>query len=258
MGNFGQQQPGNPLAQLLAAMGQQGGMRPDAASWATNPADGPSMEGQILQALFATIPGMIPGVGEAMDARDFNESRKAGSKLGMGLAAASAALPLVSLHGARRALPDVGANRARDLGEFGDAVYRETDIEGLMDFVGGTSRDMTWDDVYFATSPDLALGQGKNVGVLIEVDPKGLRGQVNTSKPGWDMIYGQGDAELLARLNRQGQYREAVRSVVIRPDAVADKVTSMRLKRIVIPSLVDEGWVKSVLDDGSIRLERPR
>jgi len=230
----------------------------DEAGWATRPSTGPSMEGRVLQGLMGTLPGMIPGIGEGMDFRDFVQSARSGSKLGMGLAAASAALPFVGGLGRLRRLPDVGKNHLRDLGEIGERVYRETDLDGAALYLkGGMDSDMTFDREFFATSPDLALGQGGNTGVLIEMDPKGLTGQVNSAKPSWEMLYEQGDAELIFRNNSQGKYRDAVRSVTITPKASGDKALRFRFQRHTIPRLLEEGWVKDVLEDGSIKLTRP-
>ena len=155
-----------------------------------------------------------------------------------------------------RKLPELGENYLRNLGDFGDRIYHEASIRNALPYI-----DDSWSeeigDAFFATTKDLALGQGSNRGMLIELDPAGLQGQVNRSKPGWDFAYAAGNAELIAKHNRQIAYQNAVRSFTIKSDAQTDPVYSWRLRSTILPRLRRQGWIEETLPDGSLRFSRP-
>jgi hypothetical protein len=111
--------------------------------------------------------------------------------------------------------------------------------------------------LHVATSPELALGQGTNRGVMVEMATDELEGQVNTAKPTWDHLYGQGEAELLSKYVPQQKYQAAVRSITVRPDAAGPRYMVRRLRQGVIPRLKEAGWTEQALPDGSIKITRP-
>jgi len=150
-------------------------------------------------------------------------------------------------------LPDLSKNNyRRSLHEFGPRAYREVGFSGLEELVGNVHTDLRG-DVYLANHPDLALGQGGNKGFLVEFDTKNpeLQGQANTSKPAWRMLYDQGQAEMVGRHNPTELYRDAVRSVTVKPGLKLRESERARLERAV------KGWAREALPDGSVRYTRP-
>ncbi|MBS0172909.1 MAG: hypothetical protein JSR64_02600, partial [Nitrospira sp.] len=112
------------------------------------------------------------------------------------------------------------------------------------------------EDVYFSGTPELAIGQGSNKGIVLEFDPAGWVGKVSKEKPGWETSWGLGQAEYTARPAPGVDTKNSLRAFTVKPDAIGDKVNKMVLKR-TIESLIAKGWTKTVQDDGAIRMERP-
>lgn len=138
---------------------------------------------------------------------------------------------------------------AVDLSTYADTMYRETNIENAVYFVDkNTSIDMSLQTIYFSNTEELATGQGDNKGVLIEIDTKGIRGQLNTRKPTWELAYSNGAAEFVARHNTQRQYMDAVKSITIKKGASGPKAAIVRIKMAV-----ENGWTKNILDNGDVK-----
>lgn len=158
----------------------------------------------------------------------------------------------------KRALPRTSErNVSTDLGKYSDRIYRETSLKRAEELLpGGVGVDLSVKELHFANDPSLALGQKGNVGILLELDATGLSGKVNRAKPGYGFLADQGKAEFIARHNQQSAYRNAVRSVTIRPNAQTDKLTRVTTNRL-LAGLERRGWRKSTLDDGSIKYTRP-
>lgn len=180
------------------------------------------------------VESVLPGNGGAAraDARQDSNADRAGG---------SDRQPASGSGGvARRTSAEVAReNYIRPLAEYTPVAYREMSPEAAVAFVeGGESGDP-----FFASVPELALGQGSNRGVLIEVDTRGLQGQVHTSKPAWAPAYDSGAFELLGRANLPAQYAEAVRSVT-----VARSVRPFFARRMDLK--LRDGWTKETLPDG--------
>ena len=146
------------------------------------------------------------------------------------------------------------------LSDYTPTVYRETSLESLtMDFlpISDSTRDMSLDDVFFANAPTLALGQGRNVGVLAEFDASLINGKLNRNKPGWEAAYASGDAEFIARFNEQADYRAALKSFTIKADAQVDRVTRAKWRNHVERQMSEAGWSKTTNPDGSVTWTRP-
>ena len=107
-------------------------------------------------------------------------------------------------------LPEIKENHLRELSDFSPVLYREVSPDKAVELLSGNSTD---DKPYFANTPNLAMGQGLNKGVVIELDSKGLQGQVNTSKPAWESAYANGEAEFIGKYNKS--YLENVKNVTI-------------------------------------------
>lgn len=144
-------------------------------------------------------------------------------------------------------LPPVKNNDLRPLSDYSPTLYRETNVDKAIDLFSGLSVD---DKPFFANTQNLAKGQGKNTGVMIELDSEGLQGQVNTSKPGWELAYKNGEAEFVGKYNKS--YRENIKSVTITEAAKTQKrVTALR------NTLEQDGWGKELKPNGDIVLTRP-
>lgn len=148
--------------------------------------------------------------------------------------------------------PEVGDNYRRPLNDFTDILYRETSPEQALELIPGSNVISQQGDLYFSNTPDLALGQGSNKGVLLEFNSSGIEGQVNRNKPTWDMLYKQNQAEFLVRHTDQKTYQSALQSITI-------KKTSKSSRRLqdTVRRLEEQNWVKEILSDGSIKYTRP-
>lgn len=155
-------------------------------------------------------------------------------------------------------LPEVGNNHTRSLSDFGDRMYRETSIADLEDFLpfGRSSSDSPFpQDLFFSRTANLALGQGKNKGVLMQFEPGDAQGKVNTKMPGWEVPYSMGEAELISRSN-PSKFKKLLQSFTIKPDAEASKPIRMRMDNLIKAGMA-EGWTKEVLPDGSVKYSKP-
>lgn len=161
-----------------------------------------------------------------------------------------------------RQLPELreGENYRKPLKEYADSFYRETSAGRALEVLPTSriSTDLTADRIYLTNSPDLALGQGINKGIVLEFDPADLQGAVNTSKPTWKPLYDQGQAEFVAQYNKQGQYQQALKSVTVKPDVKMSRVERMQLDR-ALAEMEQQGWVKAKTPDGVVyrRLGKP-
>jgi hypothetical protein len=91
-------------------------------------------------------------------------------------------------------------NFTRDLSAETDTLYREMSGEGFLDLFGG-NQPFGVPIFMFAESKDMALGQGKNRGITIQVDTQGLRGRPVFNKPALKQAYldGMGEFEVKAQ-----------------------------------------------------------
>lgn len=149
-------------------------------------------------------------------------------------------------------------NYLAKLSDYADTLYRETSIEralqdipGSRVYAGAGAREE-----FFSNVPELALGQGSNKGVLLEIDPVGLEGQIVRNKPGLQMVAEEGMAEFLGQY-LPGSLGNNVRSITIRKDASGSKSHVLRLVDTV-KALEANGWKKEALEDGSVVLRRPK
>lgn len=165
-------------------------------------------------------------------------------------------VPVIVYGGARRELPK--ENRLTDLSTYTPTLYRETNLEQLHFWLRESQSvtSMMFDTVHLADSTDMALGQGANKGVLLELDAAGLQGRVNLGKPGLAETFRSGMGEYLAEGNEQSAYQRAVRAFTIKKDAKGPKWASMRFRRITAPALEKAGWTKTK-DEGGLTYRRP-
>jgi len=155
-------------------------------------------------------------------------------------------------------IEQVGENYRRPLSDFTPKLYRETNIERALELLPGTTvgTDLTGERIHFANSPNLALGQGDNQGVLLEFDAQGLEGQVSRNKPGWDVAFQGGDAEFTTSHHGQSDYQKSLRSITVRKSAKARGPQRAMLNR-TLKGLEAAGWGKVENEDGSTTYSRP-
>lgn len=148
------------------------------------------------------------------------------------------------------------------------AVYRETNLEGLQRLLTGGEGagwgmhvgSMGREDVYLASSRDLALGQGENKGVVVELDPSKLNGRPpRNQKPGAAMVAQSGGGqELLGIGNSPHDYLDAVRSIeapakfsLRKPGTRFADPYAVRARR-ALDDLVAKGWTVETVGDRAI------
>lgn len=138
----------------------------------------------------------------------------------------------------------------RALADYTDRLYRETSPAALARILKRGADDPA-QALYFANGRDLAMGQGENRGVLLEVDPAGLIGEVSKKKPGWEFQYAQGQAELIAPATKPQRLRPNLRAITFQADIDPGPA------RLWLAKLEREGWSKQANPDGSITYARP-
>lgn len=154
----------------------------------------------------------------------------------------------------------------RSLARFGSpVVWRETDAEGLRELLNLSEWRSPRGSIDVATSRDLALGQGSNRGVVVEMDPSLLTGAERTNKPGLVFSKSEGlGTELVAQppaAYPQGfrdQYAPQDFSSAVRAVEIPKKWPNpfeRNLGRNTRQQLLEAGWRETDLGD-SFRLER--
>lgn len=146
------------------------------------------------------------------------------------------------------------SNYLTSLSAYTPRLYRETNIERALQFVGQVTTDMTG-EMHFAETPDMALGQGDNSGVLIELDSQPLQGTINLRKPGLSSAFENRRGEFIAKNNEQELYRDAVVAITLKDDAKASR-SLMSAIHGSLAQLERSGWTKEVVD-GGVRYSRP-
>lgn len=137
-------------------------------------------------------------------------------------------------------------------------LYRESSVRDAMSFLSqNTSHDLRDTSVFMATSPELALGQGKNKGIMLEFNPSGLSLRDNASKPGTGFANEVGGAkERIGLGNTQQQYQDSVSAIQFRPSELPD-LFSRRMVANLSKELEFKGWKKTVKGD-TVRFEKPK
>lgn len=156
----------------------------------------------------------------------------------------------------RSRLPGSGeVHPSESLARLGSAtVYRESSPASLIDLVAGSSAlDAR---PYMAQSPEMALGQGRNIGVLAEFDAAGLRGHPNSTKPGMEHLLAQGKGEVYGEFNRYDRYEKSLKKVTIDPARISDRYQEKNLGRLV-EWLKKDGWSATTDEQGRTTYERP-
>jgi hypothetical protein len=140
------------------------------------------------------------------------------------------------------------------LSDYTDSVFREMSAErslGAIPTVPSHQQIGHLSELFASNAPDLALGQGRNKGVIVEFATEGLRGAKSTAKP----VQLDNAAEFLMRYNSSPQIKEAAKRIIIKPDMTTDSTTKFILKNS-LEALQADGWIKTVLDDGTTILKK--
>lgn len=148
------------------------------------------------------------------------------------------------------ALPKVVDNYRKPLSTYAPKLYRETNLDAVTELLTTNSTAPT--QLYFANTPNLAKGQGDNVGVMVQFKSGDIEGQINTSKPSWETAYENGEVELIGKHNSQRAYADAIESITIMPNAKGQRAKKVRLMRY----LEQNGWVKESIE-GGVKFTRP-
>jgi len=131
-------------------------------------------------------------------------------------------------------------------------VYRETDAGEAEQMLMGRNAG---DDRYYATSKNLALGQGRNRGIKLESDPRQLEGKIDRTKPASRMLETKGHGEILANANTAKNLQDSIRRVTVDKSLKRDKLERAQTTNL-IKKLAREGWTRT--EQGSnIILKRP-
>ncbi|GJE27229.1 hypothetical protein LKMONMHP_2086 [Methylobacterium organophilum] len=154
-------------------------------------------------------------------------------------------------------------NYRRRLSEHAPVVYHETNAEGLADWLPNDQSQQSGlagkRERYYSNNPDLALGQDHNTGFRLELDTSGLEGRINQSKPTWRHSWEAGDAEFMARVEKETDDASLLRAVTVSPDQFEGKGTPwQRRARAKLEELsADQGWTRTANPDGSVTYRRP-
>lgn len=153
-------------------------------------------------------------------------------------------------------LSDENTKYRGKLSRFVPRVYRETSISSASPIIPGTTTTTQLGELFFSNTPEYALGQGANKGVVMEFDSDGIEGVLSRSKPAWLPAYESGNAEFVARQPAQSEIQNALVSVTVKPDATATRVERVMFNRVT-SGLESNGWTKTTNEDGSVTWRKP-
>lgn len=153
---------------------------------------------------------------------------------------------------------DRSENRVAKLSSYTDVLYREISPADLNSYLPTGRAQGSLGRVYFSNKDELAAGQGDNRGVMLELDPEGISGIVNTNKPTWRHVYDQGSAEFISDNPSQQRVQKNIRRVVVDPKVKPSLPSARIVAKNVLGWLETErGWTKNALDDGRVEYVRP-
>jgi hypothetical protein len=155
---------------------------------------------------------------------------------------------LAEVEKAARTREFYGGDVTIPLDKYSQTYFRETNVKGLS-LIGSGSWGKK-EPLYLSATENLAKGQGDNVGVLLEMDAKGLKGTIETSKPSWQQMWKNGEAEVVARGNIG--YPNFVKKITIDPSKVDNLDKALAIVSFRFPS-----FVKETLPDGRVVFTRP-
>lgn len=234
---------------------------------------GPHLYGALEK--LGALAGIFGPQADIVDAgQNYREAIEQGARGEFGGAAASAGFGLLSNLGLSELSKPVSAamagaamrapledNYTKPLSAYAKSVWRDMAPEDALGLIPGSSVSASYgpmgrDVRYYADTPDLAIGQHGNTGVMMEFDPSYLQGQVNTRKPTWQHSWESGMAEYMASPAPDMDIRQGVRGIRVSKDALGRGSDAALLRRN-IDRLKAEGWGVEEADD-YISLMRPK
>lgn len=140
-------------------------------------------------------------------------------------------------------------------------LYRETNADGAVDMIEGMTRNLPGlstkkNSVFASTSPDLALGQGNNKGIMLKLDPIGYNSTQNNNKPVAGFLNDQGNSEVILTNKPDVNSGEYVMSVTLNKGwkAQGDRNYAERL----LLRMRQNNWLRNENEDGSITYTNPK
>ena len=111
--------------------------------------------------------------------------------------------------------PQLEDNYRQPLSNFSNTLYHEGNVDDAIKFIDRNYMlDTNYSDIFFSNDRDLAIGQGDNKGIIIEIKPnENIYGIVSRRKPTWEYLYQQGKAEFIGTANIQRDYQDSVVSI---------------------------------------------
>lgn len=214
----------------------------------------------LAQGAVEDTQGSLGREGPSYRSLDIADSKTSGQPYRESTASSAASVVPKNL-GSQVASPEIVPQMGiKGAGEEPQSLYREAGPDELRRLIGGNNRTQNLPDtLYFSNSKELALGQGKNKGILFEFDPKGISVEPDTSKPSAQFVGKQGMSELVSTSHQLENLRSNLKSITIQPDALVstDSVSRAHLDA-KMNSLERNGWTRAVNKDGSITYSSPR
>ena len=143
-------------------------------------------------------------------------------------------------------------------------LHREVSPDAVLEILNAdrTHSNNVPTPTYFASSRDMALGQGANKGVHLEFDAGGFSGEVNTGKPGWEISHQAGQSEFIAQAAPADLLRGL--TAVVLPEGQGKVIEGMASDPIArlgglaraLKRLERMGWTRTVAG-GEIRYQKP-
>jgi hypothetical protein len=136
-------------------------------------------------------------------------------------------------------------------------LYREMSADSALELHPMTRADSPYGvpDQFFSTTPELALGQGMNKGVLMEFSG-GFPSRPSASKPGSDLVARMGGGEERTARVQPSELRKHLVAMTVQKRAFGTRSELFRLNKW-ISQLESEGWVKTVDTRGGITVRKP-
>lgn len=153
--------------------------------------------------------------------------------------------------------PSTKPHHIQDMGGLAKVIWGERSPERAVELIDpGTVSPLDYYDQWWSDRPELALGQGTNKGVTLEMDTNGLSGKAGPQKPGLAMT---GGGEYITKHNDQTGYLSNLRGITVKPEVLASKrdPTAIRLQRVLDSKVEKEGWIRTANADGSVTVSRP-
>lgn len=154
-----------------------------------------------------------------------------------------------------------GIRQAPESSAVPQPLYRETNADGAVDMVEGMTRNLgglstAKNSVFASTTPELALGQGNNTGVVLKLDPAGYDSKVSNAKPAAEFLNTQGQSEVQLTNKAGVNSGEHVMSVTLNKGwkAQGDRNYAERL----LLRMRQGNWARTENEDGSITYTNPK